>query len=254
MEVEIEPLDKEFEDSLRQIIDAKHYKLEHESWKKFLLPHIKARLLVIISRFNDSDEQKPHMEAQHEEILKNLDNKFGQEPPFTVLRIAELIYDPLKEGYKLDKSTYVLKYLHALVRTVLVSSTVKNFPEPTFSSQMTNGNERIQDVAYVKIPWFNGSKEDNDNDGSNTRPREEEAEEEAEKDQDVQDSPSNKRHKMATNDGGDDQQEEEIHNREDKEDNMEISNSTLEEIDDANDSRNESDEKMDISSGNANKE
>lgn len=91
--------------------------------------------------------------------------RFPKNPPFTVLRIAELLVDPLKEGYVLDSQSRVLKYLNSLAKTVLVSSSVGQFPQVQFGVE--RDTVATPAAPLVPIPWLSENQTEKGSEGEN---------------------------------------------------------------------------------------
>lgn len=62
-------------------------------------------------------------------IIAHANLTFASSPPFTAPRLAELLLCPEIEGYLLNSEFHVLNYLNALLRTIMVSSTVLDFDD-----------------------------------------------------------------------------------------------------------------------------
>lgn len=144
---------------LLQIIEAKHYyPLKHQSWSQDLFPQIKHRISTIIDLIpnpndpNDPNEVYKDTTEKATKIIKHLDTHFKHSPPFSILRLAEILYDPVREGYNLDTVIGVLKYLNSLSKIVLVTSSIEKFPEPRLKDEQDP--QQVEDVPLVKIPWL----------------------------------------------------------------------------------------------------
>lgn len=152
MSVTVPPMKEELSNSLKEIIDTKHYySLKHESWDQMLLPQIIQRFETLISLIPDSEEYKD-TNTKGNKILNHLKAYFNESPPFSVLRMAEVLYDPTKEGYKLDTITGIKKYLNAFSKIIFVTFTVEDFPEPSFKDE--GSENKAEDIPLVKIPWL----------------------------------------------------------------------------------------------------
>jgi hypothetical protein len=95
-------------------------------------------------------------------IIKHITNTFGKEPPFTVLRLAEVLVDP-----KLLYSSSS-KFLHALDTIISVSSSSVEFEGPSPSNGTTDTRESndspevvpvtigddTQTILLTKIDWL----------------------------------------------------------------------------------------------------
>ncbi|KAG7194108.1 uncharacterized protein KQ657_004816 [Scheffersomyces spartinae] len=104
---------------------------------------------------------------QSKKIKLQLEMHFTRNPPFTLLRICELVADPIKAGYDINKGNLViLKFFNSLAKLVVVSSTLNDFPPETFSALSTNGDatsitnlsngidKESSSVTMVRIPWL----------------------------------------------------------------------------------------------------
>lgn len=150
--IQAPPLENTLAEPLKDIIECKHYyALKHENWPHGLLPQIKARLETIIELIPDTQENE-QLITKGNKLLRHLEANFSQSPPFSILRMAEVLYDPSKEGYKLNSIANILKYLSSLSKIILVISCVEDFPEPDFKPEAV---ENVQeDIPLIKIPWL----------------------------------------------------------------------------------------------------
>lgn len=132
------------ESTLKQIIQDKYYK--QSNWPE-ILPLITAKLQL----YETYEETKPKVAK----LVDHLNNYFQKSPPFTILRLSELLIDPTKQGYKLDNEKNIKKYLNSLSSVIVVSSTVKDFPEPELKIDV---KEPYEDIPLIKIPWLEEAK------------------------------------------------------------------------------------------------
>ncbi|EGV61398.1 hypothetical protein CANTEDRAFT_114872 [Yamadazyma tenuis ATCC 10573] len=106
-------------------------------------------------------------------IIQHLQVNFETSPPFSVLRMAEVLYDPKHEGYDLGSVENVSKYLHALARIVFVSSSVDDFPAPTFADGAPDdhGDPKDDTIPLIRIPWANDHKREIEGHESDESPK-----------------------------------------------------------------------------------
>lgn len=101
---------------------------------------------------------------QSKKIRLQLGMHFARNPPFTLLRICELVADPAKAGYDISRgNAVILKFFNSFAKLVVVSSSLGDFPQETFSAT-SNGNNKANfsngkdkdtsSVAMVRIPWL----------------------------------------------------------------------------------------------------
>ncbi|CAH6721779.1 hypothetical protein CLIB1444_07S02256 [[Candida] jaroonii] len=132
------------ESSLQKIIQDRYYK--QSNWSE-ILPLIITKL----QQYESYEEIKP----QVIKLVDHLNNYFHESPPFTILRLSELLIDPTKQGYKLDNERNIKKYINSLSSVIVVSSTVKDFPDP---EPKTDVKEPYEDIPLIKIPWLEEAK------------------------------------------------------------------------------------------------
>lgn len=70
------------------------------------------------------------------EIYEQFDEKFPEDPPFTIQRIAELLLKP--RNYYTERDPQ--KFLFALERSLSVQSTQKEYPENDLKTELKNVN------------------------------------------------------------------------------------------------------------------
>lgn len=114
------------------------------------------------NELNPIEAQKVHMNEEEANELKNLIFKqlheFDENPPFTIQRVCELCVNPKKQ-YKA-----IGKYLRAVERSLLVTSTWNSFPPETslngLSLASTSANFSIQSAPstpmFSPIPFLHG--------------------------------------------------------------------------------------------------
>lgn len=97
----------------------------------------------IITRIKQCAIPDPHLGKQdpillelihqkRDSITRKLDRSFTSSPPFTLVRLAELLENPEATGYPLSSTQHILKFFNALSRLVCVSSNIDEFPPTTF--------------------------------------------------------------------------------------------------------------------------
>ncbi|RLV93565.1 hypothetical protein JA1_002321 [Spathaspora sp. JA1] len=182
----IPQLDSELQVQFSHIIKNKTFNQvkSEASWEKDILPKLLARLdqLVTLSQ-SQQEKQQPEatdldfvksIESNSERIKNHLVGNFTKSPPFTITRIAEVINDPIKEGYAIDDNIKLVKYFNSLKKLVLVSSTIDDFPQVDFSDpdETDEKSEPVikvvgqsaSTIPLIEIPWLSSNEEDGEGD------------------------------------------------------------------------------------------
>ncbi|QLG71449.1 hypothetical protein HG535_0B04910 [Zygotorulaspora mrakii] len=103
---------------------------------------------------NDFRHLKETLAKFGEYLLKNF--SVEQKYPFTILRICELCYDPLKY-YKIHE---LRKFVGAISKCCIVRSSWQYFEESDgFYTDRENDEEQGEDVSLTKIPWVDEEAE-----------------------------------------------------------------------------------------------
>jgi hypothetical protein len=174
---QVPELDPELQSSLSKIIDRKTY--EGNDWELIILP----RLIVYLrnlqqlaisdgEQFNDHPatiDLKKSITDLHSTILHRLNQTFKENPPFTILRIAEILCNPSSNGYNLVNNANLFKYFNSLSKLTLVSSNVSEYEPVSFGTNFTNtcGTPPVilsqsVNVQLVEIPWLKNKREQED--------------------------------------------------------------------------------------------
>ncbi|CCH42263.1 Replicase polyprotein [Wickerhamomyces ciferrii] len=143
-------------DLLQTIIQNKTFKQDHDQWSK-ILSLIPKRLRDIVSteyteglKYEIKDPLNPKkiesIESFIDRLTKYLETNFSLNPPFTIVRFAELIINP-----KQFNSTGP-KFLRALENVLQVSSSISDFPEPTFDIPLESQPENQKNSDVVPVP------------------------------------------------------------------------------------------------------
>lgn len=147
---------------LHDILKQKRYNKENNEWVTVILPNVMAlidALTEVANRIYISDKTD-------QEILKELINlkvkiserlleRFSKEPPFTILRLAELLYRPLEEGYKIDGIEGIIKYFHAILKVISVTHSVLEGSVAYVDDTKDAKCERYSmEISLVEIPWL----------------------------------------------------------------------------------------------------
>ncbi|KAK6456009.1 uncharacterized protein RJT20DRAFT_5415 [Scheffersomyces xylosifermentans] len=183
MTLSIPELDVELEATLQHIVETRTFDpdTEPEKWSKTILPAIITRLNLISEIASSQGEQfntRPEgvdlpsaISSTNSRIVRQLQQAFVEHPPFTIVRIAEILLNPKQEGYDLVNNSQILKYFNSLAKIVFVSSSITDFPPTTFSN--VNGkveepsNEVVEpvitsqtlvNIPLVAIPWLSEAK------------------------------------------------------------------------------------------------
>ncbi|ODV67552.1 hypothetical protein HYPBUDRAFT_152452 [Hyphopichia burtonii NRRL Y-1933] len=188
--IAIPPLDPDLEKFLTKIVESKQYVPRSSlEWGQDILPRIIARIESMSSASQNGEKYAPRPEGinlpesimkSKDKIVRNLQGDFGESPPFTIQRISELLIDPKGQGYILDNNVQLFKYFNSLTKLFVVSSSIIDFPPPTFEtnkkkdpSLVLNGTEKLpESISLIKIPWLgefksNGKEHENKGNGTN---------------------------------------------------------------------------------------
>lgn len=207
-------IDPELSVALDSIKTDHHLNNLEISWGS-LVPKIVARILEIAaiqstghstSHSITTSEVAVTLQIQEAKtnVISKLTRRFSTCPPFTVVRLAEILSAPKESGYPLTNELLILKFFNALSRLICVSSTVGEYPRATFQDKPlrvvagpgseVNGEEIVinrigQNAAstdlhihMVEIPWLkkkdaansdddDAVEDDIDDDGSPTSKR-----------------------------------------------------------------------------------
>lgn len=144
------PIESVLYDQLQLIIDSKHYTKELDPWTQ-ILSNINMRLQDIVNSLPDTATSSKQLGTQ---LQIHLETQFPDSPPFTVLRLAEIILRPESEGYDVGTVNGVAKYFNALAKVIFVNSNVDEFPEPNFIIDEV----KEEGIPLIKIPWLDTSK------------------------------------------------------------------------------------------------
>ncbi|CAH2351837.1 hypothetical protein CLIB1423_04S07074 [[Candida] railenensis] len=116
----------------------------NEDWA-ILLPQIITRIKQCAITDPHSKKQDPILfeliQQKRDSITRKLDRSFTSSPPFTLVRLAELLEDPEATGYPLTSIQHILKFFNALSRLVCVSSNIDEFPPTTFLAKQPQQTE-----------------------------------------------------------------------------------------------------------------
>lgn len=162
-------LDPELQSSLTEIIELKTY--EGNDWKLTILPRLityldKLQQLAITEgeQFNDHPatiDLKKSIADIYSTILRRLNQTFSEEPPFTIVRVAEIVCNPGSNGYNLVNNANLFKYFNSLSKLTLVSSNITEYEPVSFGSApiTTSGTPPVVlsqsvNVQLVEIPWL----------------------------------------------------------------------------------------------------
>lgn len=127
-----------------------------------ILPLIKAKLRDNISQFSENDDDKDTLkhstDVEINKICDILDSRFDTSPPYTILRLLELIQTPTL-NYKRPQ-----KYLNAVKTTIDVNST---FEEIKSEAKISVNNLHMSAptacaTMLTEIPWLKNNKQDKD--------------------------------------------------------------------------------------------
>lgn len=159
--MEVRLLDNKLAITILSIVKNKFYDpTRDETWE-----HIHPMIIDHIENLFDD-------KAMHEDNLKNGDSNveseinnfanlikkqcklyFQKDPPFTILRICELLSQPEKEGYKFNNTKDLIKYMAALWKLFNVTLSVNRFPRPTFEAQSQTKVDNDA-IKMIRIPWL----------------------------------------------------------------------------------------------------
>ncbi|KAL7665977.1 hypothetical protein ABC855_g1570 [[Candida] zeylanoides] len=124
------------------------------------------------SHFANPKSVLEQISVKSQKMCSRLESEFPRTPPFTVVRLAELVLSPEKSGYPLTSPPNILKFFNALSRLLCVSSTISDFPPVRFlpvdpsgpiaerlivsSQQRLNGASQLADlrIHLMEIPWL----------------------------------------------------------------------------------------------------
>lgn len=109
---------------------------------------------------------KETLQSFTKRLTKHLFYNFDSYPPFTIVRLSEILNSPKKHYNKPEK------FLRALENVIQVSSSIADFPQPSFDDVKLNGDEGesvkvngdvvpvtvgsgdSQTIFLTKIPWL----------------------------------------------------------------------------------------------------
>lgn len=142
--------------------------IDEDDWKNKALPSILELIEQIGSTSIETEKISPSdqeairkLERGKSRLVSHLKTHFGVAAPFTTRRIAELLLNPRKEGYALNTLQEKVKFFNALSKSVLVSSTLNEFPVETFN--VNDNVSALEDVnsvdKMVHIPWLEQTNE-----------------------------------------------------------------------------------------------
>lgn len=164
-------MNKELETIIRERIFPK----DHESLWKDIRTEIPTLIHTIITEFYEkpiTTTIKDPLDSNHTETLESFSNRltehltkvFPDNPPFTIVRLSEILYSPRKHYHTAEK------FLRALENVIQVSSSIAEFPETTFEVNGHNslknhefgentlpisiGNDETDTIFLTKIPWL----------------------------------------------------------------------------------------------------
>lgn len=142
-------IESDLDASLTRIVEEKHYNKEtNKPWEE-ILTGIVERITKIAQSVDKLD-----IHTKSDKITNHLKDNFTHSPPFSVLRLAEVVLDPKKCGYDVHLESGIEKLMNALVRITLVSSSIDDFPAPTFEDEI----QQSDDIPLVKILWLSDIK------------------------------------------------------------------------------------------------
>lgn len=169
----IPAITEELAKPLRRIIDENDFQdCNRKEWEEQMLPEIIRRVEELSEagrEMGNNEHNAPHellddIEQLKQKFGRTLKEKFLHEPPFTIIRLAELLLQPREEGYDLVDCKHVLKYLKALTKSVLISSSVFCFPGRTKITSEIPESEVSPNVRFEEITWFSDTINENNND------------------------------------------------------------------------------------------
>lgn len=128
------------------------------TWRELILPGVIERMNEIKDvalehgeSHNKGIDLKAQIAISNDDVIRSLRDQFVKNPPFTVVRLAELLCDPPGNGYDLQTNVSVLKFYNSVTKLVGVCSHMKGSVRASIS------DEKL--AILVEIPWL---KKDND--------------------------------------------------------------------------------------------
>lgn len=162
MTLSLPSLDQELSKPLLEIVhNRKHDKYINSRWSEGVLPRILSRLDVIveISKAGEQYGKRPKGVDLHsaiaevkDTISQHLSETFQNSPPYTIVRLGELLLDPDREGYYLVNNVEILKYLNSLAKVVLVSSEIVDYPPITFLTELESTELIEPTLRETEVP------------------------------------------------------------------------------------------------------
>lgn len=98
------------------------------------------------SRLPNENFEGPASSELQKKILAHIEGSFKDSPPFTVVRMAEIITRPQEEGYSRKN---VAKWMRLMARLALVELSVAEYPQVSFGGSP----DALADMKLVEIPW-----------------------------------------------------------------------------------------------------
>lgn len=181
---DIPAINEELEKSLGRIIEENDFQeCDRKEWEEQMFPEIIQRVenLSRVGREmgngekNAPQELLDEIEHSKQRFERTFKEKFAHEPPFTIIRLAELLLQPREEGYDLIDCKHIFKYLKALAKTVLVSSSVFCFPGRTTITSEIPESDVSPNVRFEEITWLNNTIDENAADESSANLKETES-------------------------------------------------------------------------------
>lgn len=154
-------MDARLRDALQEIIISKHYP-DVKTWpdtRRRLAFHLKQLAEVAVSGEKHSARPEgvdlPASIAElSRRIVTRLETTFRDVPPFTIVRVAELLVSPSQQGYSLKNNVLMYKFFNSCRKCFTVSSTTADFPLPKFLGDTSNDPTNVPDIPLVSIPWL----------------------------------------------------------------------------------------------------
>uniref|UniRef100_A0A060T8I6 ARAD1D07172p n=1 Tax=Blastobotrys adeninivorans TaxID=409370 RepID=A0A060T8I6_BLAAD len=152
--------DQSAESVLKEVAKDGDFEKHNVTWDEFLPRVVKVLDTVVRTSFEfdgqavikDPLSGSSRTQDAFLEDVKKLLSGFGQDPPFTFQRIAELLTQPhVYYGPKV-----VHKFLHAVERSLMVESSVKEYPEKDLLKELENTQSaRVDESGIVMsdISW-----------------------------------------------------------------------------------------------------
>lgn len=152
--------DQSAESVLKEVAKDGDFEKHNVKWDDFLPRVVKVLDTVVRTSFEfegqavlkDPLTGSSRTQDAFLEDVKKLLSEFGQDPPFTFQRIAELLTQPhVYYGPKV-----VHKFLHAVERSLMVESSVKEYPEKSLLKELENTQSaRVDESGIVMsdISW-----------------------------------------------------------------------------------------------------